>query len=171
MATQTKRFYTQADASGRVTRATLTANEMTAPWIDTGLDHWAEPTEQKDGYDAVMYWDGKAIAWHYEPSVPMPEPEPIPEEPAPPTAEDLAELRRQAYEAEADRYLIAMHGYEVEGNTAAAENCKRAYLAKKLEIRTRISGSVSELVQNVTETPASEPESVQIPLSGDDDLL
>lgn len=55
-----------------------------------------------------------------------------------PTAEELSEERRKAYEAEADRYLIAMHGYEVEGNTAAAENCRKAYLAKKAEIRARI---------------------------------
>ena len=60
---------------------------------------------------------------------PVVEPEPI----------DASELRRQAYEAEADRYLTAYQGYLLEGNLEAAENCKQAYLAKKREIRARIS--------------------------------
>ena len=88
-----------------------------------------------------------------------------------PTAEELSEERKRAYETECDQYLIAYQGYLLEGNTAAAENCKQAYLAKKREIRARISGSTVEPVQNVTETPASEPEFVQIPIAGDDDLL
>lgn len=99
---QTKRFYIQADAEGRVVRAILTAREMTAPWIDTWRDHWAEPTEQKDGYDAVMFWDGKAIVWQYEPTVPMPEPIPEPTEPQPPSRDDVEAMRQEAYRLRVD---------------------------------------------------------------------
>lgn len=59
---------------------------------------------------------------------PVVEPEPV----------NTADLRRAAYEAECDQYLIAYQGYMLEGNTAAAENCRAAYLAKKAEIRARI---------------------------------
>ena len=138
MATQTKRFYIQADASGRVTRATLTASEMTAPWVDTGLDHWAEPTEQKDGYDAVMFWNGKAIVWHYEPSTPTPEPEPTYEEPTPPTNEEISLMRQSAYEIECDKYQRAYLGYTLEGDTEKAESARKAYLRAKAEVRKRL---------------------------------
>ena len=97
-----------------------------------------EPTLD-EGKACELYWNGKALEWRIVDAPPPPEPEPIPEpeEPQPPTEEELSELRRLAYEAEADRYLIAMSGYEVEGKTEEAENCRKAYLAKKAEIRAR----------------------------------
>jgi hypothetical protein len=138
MEMQTKRFYVQANEEGRVTRATLTASKMAAPWIDTGLTNWAEPTEQRDGYDAVMFWDGKAIVWHYEPSAPMPEPEPTYEEPTEPTNEEISQMRQEAYEAECDSLLIAWMGYTAEGDTAKAESARLAYLRAKAEVRKRL---------------------------------
>lgn len=132
-----------------------------------------EPT-LAEGKACELWWTGTALEWRIYDAPPMPVEEyrePTYEEPTEPTNEELAEERKRAYEAECDQYLIAYQGYLLEGNLEAAENCKQAYLAKKREIRARISCSTVDPVQNVTETPASEPESVQIPLSGDDDLL
>lgn len=97
------------------------------------------PTEPTlaEGKACELYWTGKALEWRIYDAPPMPEPEPIPEPPEPEPV-DTAELRRAAYEAECDQYLIAYQGYLLEGNTAAAENCRKAYLAKKTEIRRRI---------------------------------
>ncbi len=54
------------------------------------------------------------------------------------TAEDLAEERRRAYEAECDGYLIAYQGYLVEGDTEKAESARKAYLKAKSEVRKRL---------------------------------
>lgn len=50
----------------------------------------------------------------------------------------IEEQRRQAYQAEADQYLIAYQGYLLEGNTEKAEEQKQLYLLKKNEIRDNI---------------------------------
>lgn len=55
-----------------------------------------------------------------------------------PTPIDVEEQRRQAYQAEADQYLIAYQGYLLEGNIEKAEEQKQLYLAKKQEIRERM---------------------------------
>lgn len=49
----------------------------------------------------------------------------------------IEEQRRQAYQSEADQYLIAYQGYLLEGNIEKAEEQKQLYLAKKEEIRER----------------------------------
>lgn len=49
----------------------------------------------------------------------------------------IEEQRRQAYQAEADQYLIAYQGYLLEGNIEKAEEQKALYLSKKQEIRER----------------------------------
>lgn len=49
----------------------------------------------------------------------------------------IEEQRRQAYQVEADQYLIAYQGYLLEGNIEKAEEQKALYLAKKEEIRKR----------------------------------
>lgn len=50
----------------------------------------------------------------------------------------IEEQRRQAYQAEADQYLIAYHGYLIEGEIEKAEEQKQLYLTKKNEIRNNI---------------------------------
>lgn len=84
-----------------------------------------------EGYEVVaMGYEikGGAIVRTWE-QVPIP----------PKTEEELAEERKRAYEAECDQHLIAYQGYLLEGDLEAAEICKQAYLAKKREIRARIS--------------------------------
>jgi hypothetical protein len=49
----------------------------------------------------------------------------------------IEEQRRQAYQVEADQYLIAYQGYLLEGNIEKAEEQKALYLVKKEEIRKR----------------------------------
>lgn len=49
----------------------------------------------------------------------------------------IEEQRRQAYEQECDKYLVAYQGYLLEGNVEKAEEQKALYLAKKEEIRKR----------------------------------
>ena len=53
---------------------------------------------------------------------------------AEPIEVSIEEQRRQAYQAEADQYLIA---YLLEGNAEKAEEQKALYLSKKQEIRER----------------------------------
>ena len=111
---------------------------MPLPWIDTGLTAFPK-AEDREGYEAVMVWDGKAIVWHYEPSVPHQEPtEPTYEEPQPPTNEEISQMRQSAYEAECDQLLIASLGYEAEGDTEKAESARKAYLRAKAEVRARL---------------------------------
>lgn len=50
----------------------------------------------------------------------------------------IEEQRREAYKAEADQYLIAYHGYLIEGEIEKAEEQKQLYLLKKNEIRNNI---------------------------------
>lgn len=57
---------------------------------------------------------------------------------AEPTEISVEEQRRQAYQAEADQYLIAYHGYLIEGEIEKAEEQKQLYLTKKNEIRNNI---------------------------------
>ena len=54
---------------------------------------------------------------------------------AEPIEVSIEEQRKQAYQAEADQYLIAYHGYMLEGELEKAEEQKALYLAKKAEIR------------------------------------
>ena len=56
-------------------------------------------------------------------------------EPAPPTNEEISQMRQQAYEAECDQYQRAYLGYTLEGDTAKAESAKQAYLRAKAEVR------------------------------------
>ena len=58
-----------------------------------------------------------------------------------PTPIDVEEQRRQAYQMECDQYLIAYHGYLLEGNVEKAEEQKVLYLAKKEEIRERFANN------------------------------
>lgn len=53
----------------------------------------------------------------------------------------IEEQRRQAYQAEADQYLIAYQGYLLEGNAEKAEEQKALYLSKKQEIRERFANN------------------------------
>ena len=53
----------------------------------------------------------------------------------------IEEQRRQAYQAECDQYLIAYHGYILEGELEKAEEQKALYLAKKEEIRKRFANN------------------------------
>ena len=48
------------------------------------------------------------------------------------------ERRRQAYQVECDQYLIAYHGYILEGELEKAEEQKQLYLQKKNEIRDNL---------------------------------
>lgn len=57
---------------------------------------------------------------------------------AEPIEVSIEEQRRQAYQAEADQYLIAYHGYMLEGELEKAEEQKQLYLLKKNEIRDNI---------------------------------
>ena len=106
-----------------VTSMRLSAEPLEG-WVDTDATEIPN-TEAQDGCTVAVLYDGKTLSVV---QVPIPAP----------TAEELSNERRLAYEAEADRYLIAMHGYEVEGKTEEAEACRRAYLAKKAEIRKRL---------------------------------
>lgn len=54
------------------------------------------------------------------------------------TAEEIAEERKRAYEAECDPYLVAYQGYLVEGDEAKAESARKAYLKAKAEVRKRL---------------------------------
>ena len=117
-----ERVYILADG-GIVTAMQLSAEPLEG-WVATNATAIPD-TSAEDGCTVEVVWrDGVLLVVQ----VPIPMP----------TEEERSEERRKAYEAEADRYLIAMHGYEVEGNTSAAENCRQAYLAKKAEIRARI---------------------------------
>jgi hypothetical protein len=58
-------------------------------------------------------------------------------EPQPPTEEELAELRRQAYIAECDPLSMAYIGYMLEGDEDKAMSARASYLARKAEIRKR----------------------------------
>lgn len=69
----------------------------------------------------------------FEPHVPAPAPAP---EPVP-----AADLRRMAYENEADCHLRAAIGYEFEGDLARAAEAKAAYLEAKAAIRARYPDS------------------------------
>lgn len=153
-----KKLFIQTSNDGRVTWAVI-AERKPSPWIDTGLTAFTR-AEEREGFDSVMYWNGKAIVWHYEPSVPPQEPtEPTYEEPTPPTNEEISQMRQEAYEAECDKYQRAYLGYTLEGDTAKAESARKAYLRAKAEVRARLPY-------------AEEAEEVHtIPLSRDDDLL
>ena len=96
----------------------LPLGESIMPMAMEGHEVHAVGYEVKDG-QIVRTWE----------QVPIP----------PKTEEEFAEERKRAYEAECDQYLIAYQGYLLEGNLEAAEICKQAYLAKKREIRARIS--------------------------------
>ena len=53
----------------------------------------------------------------------------------------IEEQRRQAYQAEADQYLIAYQGYLLECDAVKAEEQKQLYLSKKQEIRERFANN------------------------------
>lgn len=130
-----KKLFIQTAKDGRVTWAVI-AEAKPSPWIDTGLTAFPKAAD-REGYDAVMVWDGTAIVWQYEPTVPMPEPEPTYEEPPPPTNEEISQMRQEAYVAECDPFLTAYQGYLVEGDEVKAESARKAYLKAKAEVRKR----------------------------------
>ena len=62
-----------------------------------------EPT-LAEGKACELVWDGKALAWRIFDAPPMPEPEPIhePEEPQPPTRDEVEAMRQEAYRLRVD---------------------------------------------------------------------
>lgn len=103
-----------------------------------------EPTLE-EGKACALYWTGKALEWRIFDAPPPPQEEhqePIYEEPAPPTNEEISQMRQEAYEAECDSLLTAYLGYTAEGDEIKAESARKAYLRAKAEVRARLPYSV-----------------------------
>lgn len=91
-----------------------------------------KPTVSEGERTSLTYRGGELV-WEIE-AIPPPEPE----EPIPPTNEEISQMRQSAYEAECDPYLTAYQGYLVEGDTEKAEGARKAYLKAKAEVRKRL---------------------------------
>lgn len=122
-----EQVYIQYIEGGIVTAMQLSAEPLEG-WTATNATEIPN-TEAQDGCTVAVLWDGKTLSVV---QVPIPQP----------TQEEISQMRKEAYEAECDKYQRAYLGYTLEGDTAKAESARKAYLRAKAEVRKRLPYNV-----------------------------